>query len=45
MYIKDNFSSLNEVIEKGEADLISFGVPFLANPDPAKFHKNNKEGV
>jgi len=31
----------NEVIEKGDADLISFGVPFLANPDlPERFRKN-----
>jgi N-ethylmaleimide reductase len=31
----------NEVIEKGDADLISFGVPFLANPDlPERFRTN-----
>ncbi len=31
----------NEAIEKGEADLISFGVLFLANPDlPLRFSKN-----
>lgn len=31
----------NEAIEKGEADLISFGVLFLANPDlPERFKKN-----
>lgn len=31
----------NEAIEKGEADLISFGVLFLANPDlPMRFMKN-----
>ncbi len=31
----------NEAIEKGEADLISFGVLFLANPDlPLRFMKN-----
>lgn len=31
----------NEAIEKGEADLISFGVSFLANPDlPLRFMKN-----
>jgi len=31
----------NEAIEKGEADLISFGVLFLANPDlPLRFRKN-----
>ena len=34
-------SSGNEVIEKGDADLISFGVPFLANPDlPERFKQN-----
>ena len=33
--------SANEAIEKGEADLISFGVLFLANPDlPLRFRKN-----
>ncbi len=33
--------SANEAIEKGEADLISFGVLFLANPDlPLRFMKN-----
>ncbi len=31
----------NETIEKGDADLISFGVLFLANPDlPERFRKN-----
>jgi N-ethylmaleimide reductase len=31
----------NEAIEKGDADMISFGVPFLANPDlPERFRKN-----
>jgi N-ethylmaleimide reductase len=31
----------NEAIEKGDADLVSFGVPFLANPDlPERFRKN-----
>jgi N-ethylmaleimide reductase len=31
----------NEAIRKGEADLISFGVPFLANPDlPERFKRN-----
>ena len=31
----------NEAIEKGEADLISFGALFLANPDlPLRFSKN-----
>jgi N-ethylmaleimide reductase len=36
-----DYSSGNEVIEKGDADLISFGVPFLANPDlPERFRKN-----
>lgn len=34
-------SSGNEAIEKGDADLISFGVLFLANPDlPERFRKN-----
>src|SRR5659263_621437 len=34
-------SSGNEAIEKGDADLISFGVLFLANPDlPDRFRKN-----
>jgi len=32
----------NEAIRKGEADLISFGVPFLANPDlPERFKRNS----
>lgn len=32
----------NEAIEKGDADLISFGVLFLANPDlPERFRKNS----
>jgi len=36
-----NSSSGNEAIEKGDADLISFGVLFLANPDlPDRFRKN-----
>jgi len=36
-----DYRSANEVIEKGDADLISFGVPFLANPDlPERFRKN-----
>jgi N-ethylmaleimide reductase len=31
----------NEAIRKGEADLISYGTPFLANPDlPERFKKN-----
>ena len=30
----------NEAIERGEADLIAFGGPFLANPDlPKRFEK------
>ncbi len=30
----------NEAIEKGDADLVSFGVPFLANPDlPERFKR------
>ena len=34
-------SSGNEVIESGLADLVSFGIPFLANPDlPDRFRKN-----
>jgi len=36
-------SSGNEDIEKGDADLISFGVLFLANPDlPERFRKNTQ---
>ncbi len=36
-----DFSSGSEAIEKGDADLISFGVLFLANPDlPEHFMKN-----
>jgi N-ethylmaleimide reductase len=31
----------NEAIASGEADLIAFGVPFLANPDlPERFRQN-----
>lgn len=31
----------NDVIERDEADLVSFGVPFLANPDlPERFRKS-----
>ena len=31
----------NEAIARGEADLIAFGVPFLANPDlPERFRQN-----
>lgn len=31
----------NKVIEDGEADLVAFGVPFIANPDlPERFEKN-----
>ncbi|WP_440945564.1 alkene reductase [Methanosarcina sp. T3] len=31
----------NEVVASGEADLIAFGVPFLANPDlPERFRQN-----
>ena len=34
-------SSGNGVIESGLADLVSFGIPFLANPDlPDRFRKN-----
>jgi N-ethylmaleimide reductase len=29
------------VIARGEADLVAFGVPFLANPDlPARYRRN-----
>jgi len=36
-------TSGNEAIEKGDADLISFGVSFLANPDlPERFRKNTQ---
>ena len=31
----------NDAIARGEADLIAFGIPFLANPDlPARFRQN-----
>lgn len=31
----------NTVVERGEADLVAFGVPFLANPDlPERFRRN-----
>ena len=31
----------NGMIERGEADLVAFGVPFLANPDlPERFRRN-----
>jgi N-ethylmaleimide reductase len=34
-------NSGNAVIARGEADLVAFGVPFLANPDlPARYRKN-----
>jgi N-ethylmaleimide reductase len=34
-------NSGNAAIARGEADLVAFGVPFLANPDlPARFWKN-----
>ena len=34
-------ASGNDAIEQGAADLISFGAPFLANPDlPERFRKN-----
>lgn len=33
-----NLASANAAIEKGETDLVAFGVPFLANPDlPRRF--------
>ena len=36
-----NAKSGTEMIESGLADLVSFGVPFLANPDlPARFERN-----
>lgn len=36
-----DLQSGNEAIASGEADLISFGVPFLANPDlPKRFRQN-----
>ena len=28
-----NKETANEVLSKGDADLVSFGVPFIANPD------------
>jgi len=36
-----DLSSGNEAISRGEADLISFGVPFLANPDLTERFKQN----
>ena len=31
----------NEAIARGDADLIAYGVPFLANPDlPERFRQN-----
>ncbi len=36
-----DLKSGNEAIARGEADLIAFGVPFLANPDlPERFRQN-----
>ncbi|HEX3012728.1 MAG TPA: hypothetical protein VHO92_00445, partial [Methanobacterium sp.] len=36
-----DFHSGNEAIARGEADLIAYGVPFLANPDlPERFRQN-----
>ncbi|HIH73791.1 MAG TPA: alkene reductase, partial [Methanosarcina sp.] len=36
-----NFQSGNKAIASGQADLIAFGVPFLANPDlPERFKQN-----
>ena len=36
-----DLQSGNEAIASGEADLISFGVPFVANPDlPERFRQN-----
>ncbi|MHC2990894.1 NADH:flavin oxidoreductase [Pontibacter sp. HJ8] len=33
----------NAVIEAGEADMVAFGVPFIANPDlPERFRKNEE---
>ena len=34
-----DLAKANAVIARGEADLVAFGVPFLANPDlPRRFH-------
>lgn len=36
-----NFSRANAALANGEADMVSFGVPFLANPDlPERFARN-----
>jgi N-ethylmaleimide reductase len=37
-------ASGNDIIARGEADLVSFGVPFLANPDlPVRFQQGAKQ--
>ncbi len=33
--------SANEVLDAGDADLVAFGVPFLANPDLVERYKND----
>jgi 2,4-dienoyl-CoA reductase-like NADH-dependent reductase (Old Yellow Enzyme family) len=38
---RDNAHSGHAAIARGEADLVAFGAPFLANPDlPARYRKN-----
>lgn len=36
-----NKESANQVLNEGDADLVSFGVPYLANPDLVERFKNN----
>jgi N-ethylmaleimide reductase len=31
--VNTGFDKANEVLSKGDADLVAFGVPFIANPD------------
>lgn len=39
-----DLASGNEILSRGEADLVSFGVLFLANPDlPARFQQGGKQ--
>lgn len=38
-----NKETATEVLEAGDADLVSFGVPFIANPDLVERFKSNSE--
>jgi N-ethylmaleimide reductase len=39
-----DLNSGNEILARGEADLVSFGVLFLANPDlPVRFEKGGQQ--